>query len=88
MENTVNALFAFRNRALHNGYEWPMDTRHKFRNQIASSKWEAWFPLSTWGDDPWLASVTDSFVQTCLDVAGETVKGFRAVKIEQTGTDT
>ena len=39
MHNTLDALFRFRNYALHQGYEWPPESRTRFARLIESKKW-------------------------------------------------
>ena len=65
---TLNALFRFRNYALHQGYEWPPESRTRFSKAVAEEEWEDWFSVAKWGDELWLVYTTNTFVSECLDL--------------------
>jgi hypothetical protein len=51
LEPVLEALFEYRNRVLHSGFEWPPENRAKFENRIKA--WPAgWFECATSGDKP------------------------------------
>ena len=65
---TLAALFAYRNKMFHNGFEWPMKERHKFSEEIQRRGWPPeWFKKSTSGDQPWIFYMSADFIQHCLD---------------------
>lgn len=85
VHETVNALFTFRNCALHNGYEWPVHVRSKFFKIVSEHKqWTDWFYWSTCGGELWIVTLTDPFVSDCLKIAGATIKGFKDLRGEWT----
>ncbi|MFZ3585203.1 hypothetical protein ACOI1H_24175, partial [Loktanella sp. DJP18] len=54
-EPALEALFAFRNNMLHNGFEWPTKKVKLFTKRIASEGWpDDWFSGTDRGEDPWL----------------------------------
>ncbi len=81
----VRALFAYRNFALHNGYEADLITRKKFRDKIVSNGWEDLLAWGTTGGDPWLFSMTDDFMSECCGLGPGLHYAFD--KIQVTWTD-
>jgi len=48
LRNMLSAVFTYRNKMFHLGFEWPMDERKKFQAMIASEKWpDNWFACAT-----------------------------------------
>ena len=61
-EPALEALFAFRNNMLHNGFEWPAKKVQDFTMRIASRGWpDDWFSGTGRGKDPWLYYMTPKF---------------------------
>jgi hypothetical protein len=58
--STFEALFAYRNAALHEGYEWPTERRVKLLEEATKRKWD-WYEVTTVDGAPWLISVKDEF---------------------------
>lgn len=78
-EKTLSALFAYRNKMFHNGFEWPMEERHKFSEQIRKRGWpRGWFKKSTSGDQPWIFYMSAEFIQHCLDTIDQVLEGVGA----------
>ena len=72
----LSALFSYRNRMFHNGFEWPMKERHKFSEQIHKRGWPCeWFKKSTSGDQPWIFYMSAEFIQHCLDTIDQIFEG-------------
>jgi hypothetical protein len=64
----LTALFAYRNKIFHHGFEWPMEERKKFLARVGTEDWpEDWFSQSTSGGEPWIIYMSETFVQKCLD---------------------
>jgi hypothetical protein len=82
MDNTLRALFTYRNRALHNGYEWPRTAREEFFKLCEDKGWADWFAWSTSGGAPWIASMKDLFILQCLDVAATASKTFELIRFD------
>ena len=68
LKPTLEALFQYRNKMFHNGFEWPADERRKFDSNL--SQWpEGWFERSTSGSEPWMFYMTTMFISHCIDIA-------------------
>ena len=81
---TLAALFAYRNKMFHNGFEWPMKERHKFSEEIQRRGWPPeWFKKSTSGDQPWIFYMSADFIQHCLDTIDQVLEGVGAYVTQQ-----
>lgn len=66
LRKTLQAVFGYRNKMLHHGFEWPIEEREKFCRR-ASNEWpQDWFIWAISGDDPWVCYMTDSLINECL----------------------
>src|SRR5271166_2043483 len=65
--NRLDALFDYRNAALHRGYEWPQDAAVQFKAMIEKNGWDDWFRVGSKGETPWIISMTDSFIKDVLE---------------------
>ena len=62
---TLEALFEYRNKMFHYGFEWPPNESRKFDNRL--SDWPTgWFEKATVDDKPWMFYMTPEFIQHCL----------------------
>jgi hypothetical protein len=62
-----SVVVAYRNKMFHHGLEWPIAERKSFKGRIVSEGWSAdWFSCSQSGNDPWMVSLTDQFVDRCI----------------------
>ena len=78
-EKTLTALFAYRNKMFHHGFEWPEAERESFGNRIRSEKWpDNWFRTSRKGDDPWIFYMSRGFIQHCLVTIDGVLEGVGA----------
>ena len=78
-ERTLTALFAYRNKMFHHGFEWPEEERTKFDNRIRNEKWPAqWFKTSRKGDEPWIFYMSPEFIQHCLETIDGVLEGVGA----------
>jgi hypothetical protein len=67
LELTLSALFAYRNKMFHNGFEWPIEEREHFLKQITEKKWPSnWFFKAEYGDKPWIFYLKNEFIEHCL----------------------
>lgn len=65
----IKALFAYRNRMLHSGFEWPRAARREFADFIAQEGWpEAWFSQATSGGKPWVFYMSEALIERCFAV--------------------
>ena len=62
----LKALFGYRNNMLHNGFEWPLDTRNKFHKRTTEEWPKEWFSWARSGDAPWVCYMTDALINECL----------------------
>jgi len=64
---TLEALFEYRNKMFHCGFEWPLDERKKFEKRILS--WpKGWFESFRIDNRPWIFCMTDTFIKKVFDV--------------------
>lgn len=63
--STLEALFAFRNAALHEGYEWPIERRNTFFQDSQQRSWD-WFEVTTIDGEPWLVSAKVEFWSSAI----------------------
>jgi hypothetical protein len=71
----LDALFAYRNAMFHNGLEWPPDERASFQSR--ASGWpDDWFVWSATGGEPWIAYMTEGFIDGVLTMMEDTMDAF------------
>lgn len=76
---TLQALFEYRNKMFHCGFEWPVDEREQFDNRIKEAKWPFdWFDKATSGGKPWVFYLTDTFINHCLTMVERVIEGIGA----------
>ena len=78
LHTTLSALFAYRNRMFHNGFEWPREECQQFSNRIHNENWSHWFSRAQSGDRPWIFYMTRIFVDHCFDTIDEILDGIGA----------
>lgn len=82
----VQALFLYRNRMLHSGFEWPVADRAKFARAIAEQKFpDTWFEHASSNDEPWIFYMSEALiarvlalVDQVLDAAGRHLRAIEA----------
>jgi len=75
----LDALFEYRNKMFHCGFEWPVEERVRFQARIIDAKWPAdWFAKATIGEKPWIFYLTDTFINLCLATVDEIIAGIGA----------
>ena len=76
---TLQALFEYRNKMFHCGFEWPLDERHRFANRVVDAKWPAdWFATATKGSEPWVFYMNHVFVQHCVETLDQVISSIGA----------
>lgn len=76
LDRTLSALFAYRNKMFHHGFEWPLDERQTFEQTIRQSNWPSnWFMKSLTGGDPWVFYLSTSFIHHCLMTIDQVLEG-------------
>jgi len=74
LQLTLQALFEYRNKMFHHGFEWPTSVRKAFNNR--RTIWpEDWFSVASSGHEPWIFYLTDTFITHCLTTIDDTVSG-------------
>ncbi len=83
---TLQALFEYRNKMFHYGFEWPTEERQRFATRIDTSGWPIdWFAKATTGGEPWIFYLTDTFTSHCLDTIDSIIEGMGAFAREKLG---
>lgn len=79
LADTLNALYAYRNKMFHRGFEWPEADRLAFDNRIRSEGWPVdWFGRATSGGEPWVFYLSEAFVDHCLKSVDAVILGLGA----------
>jgi len=74
---TLRALFEYRNKMFHCGFEWPISDRMKFEKRIKDARWpDDWFSKAVSNKEPWAFYITDSFIDHCLGTADKIIEAF------------
>lgn len=67
------ALVLYRNRIFHNGFEWPVEARGKFKKLVDTRGWGAWFQSSLTNHEPWIFYMSPAFIDRCLALVDQTL---------------
>ena len=74
----LSALFDYRNKMFHCGFEWPIKERQRFEDRLNNSDWPSnWFLKATSGEEPWMFYMSPKFVELCLDRTEQIIEGIR-----------
>jgi hypothetical protein len=74
---TLSALFAYRNKMFHHGFEWPMTERAAFAETMRKQRWPAdWFLGGTSDREPWIFYLSPAFIDRCLQLADGVLAAF------------
>ena len=72
----LRALFGYRNKMLHFGFEWPEKERRAFALTIVEQHWPGeWFSASTSDGVPMMFYLSDGFVDHCLQSINAIIPG-------------
>ncbi len=80
------ALYRYRNKMFHFGFEWPERECKSFAKEIAKQGWQQWFSSATRDDVPFIFYMTEPFVQASLAAVHELLSGFGAYCVERAST--
>lgn len=75
LKATLEALFGYRNKNLHCGFEWPEDELRKFDERFAREWPPHWFTSAKTGSQPWIFYMSDAFVDHCLTTVDAILDG-------------
>ena len=79
LEPTLSALFAYRNKMFHGGFEWSSEELKRFERLLDENRWPPdWFSRATSDDEPWMFYMTSDFVDHCLEMAEEVIGGINS----------
>lgn len=77
LRQILKALFEYRNKMFHHGFEWPVDERRKFSE--CKRLWPGdWFIASESGGNPWVFYMSDTFISKCVVVTQQSIKSIGA----------
>lgn len=77
LKPVLQALFEYRNKMFHCGFEWPPVERKRFEEKRAD--WPSdWFSKSTSGDEPWIFYLSEAFTEHCLEIIHSVLSGIGA----------
>lgn len=79
LEHVLQALFEYRNKMFHNGFEWPLDERRRFARRIEDAGWpHTWFERATTGDEPWMFYMSAEFIEHTVETIHSVILGLGA----------
>lgn len=79
LSRTLGALFRYRNKMFHLGFEWPQVERTRFERAIVAEGWpQEWFTKATSGGEPWIFYVSEVFINHCLQIIDDVLLGLGA----------
>ena len=78
LDQMLSALFAYRNKMFHGGFEWSSEELRKFERDLDGNGWPSdWFSTATSNGKPWMFYMTSAFVDHCLDMAERIIGGIQ-----------
>lgn len=75
LKAVLTALFSYRNKVFHHGFEWPTCEREKFCSRIAEEGWTDWFSYSSSDNRPWIIYMRTTFIEYCLTAIDRILQG-------------
>ncbi|MDA3873416.1 MAG: hypothetical protein PF795_05605 [Kiritimatiellae bacterium] len=76
-DRLLSALFAFRNKTFHYGFEWPVRERTRFAQRIIDEGWEEeWFDKATTNEEPWIFYMSEQIIRDCNHMIDGVLDGF------------
>jgi hypothetical protein len=78
-DEMLGAVFGYRNKMLHHGFEWPPAERAKFEATIVREGWPAnWFERSQTNGETWIIYMGDTLIRHTLTQIDEMLDGIGA----------
>lgn len=75
----LGAIFGYRNKMLHHGFEWPPAERARFEATIVRERWPTnWFDRSQTNGETWIIYMSDALVRHALSKIDEMLDGIGA----------
>jgi len=75
---TLKAIFQYRNKMFHFGFEWPATECVKFAKSISDQGWNAWFSTATRDGVPFIFYMSDQLISRTFNLVHELLEGFGA----------
>lgn len=86
LKGMLLALFGYRNKMFHCGFEWPVDERKSFQRRLSATGWpEDWFDQATEDDKPWIFYMSGTFIDHCVKTIEEVITGIGAFCKDKSG---
>jgi hypothetical protein len=82
MDKVLAALFAYRNKMFHCGYEWPEEDRKKFRDTVMKEcnvEGNEWFQPAEPSGNIWIIYMSDVFINLCMETIKASLTAFGKV---------
>ena len=74
LRQTLDALFFYRSKMFHHGFEWPPCPRKHFAESLDA--WpKGWFDSATSDGEPWIFYMSPEFISHCLDTLEDVLRG-------------
>ena len=75
-KQVLDALFLYRNKMFHNGFEWPMEKRRAFEQTIRDGGFPIeWFTKATSGDDPVVFYMSEAMIDKVMATVDSVLDG-------------
>ena len=71
---TLKAMFTYRNKMFHCGFEWPKPEIESF-DKVRKTWGDGWFEHSSFGGDPWMFYMSRAFVSHCVEAVDRIITG-------------
>lgn len=78
------ALYRYRNKMFHFGFEWPAHECATFAKEIEKEGWQGWFSSATRDDVPFIFYMTESLIQGSLAAIDELLNAFGTYCMDKT----
>lgn len=76
LEHTLQALFEYRNKMFHHGFEWPVEERKRFAKRISETEWPSdWFEKASSGSTPWVFYMSEVFIEHTVQMIDAIIEG-------------
>jgi hypothetical protein len=77
LEKVLSALFEYRNKMFHCGFEWSSEDLERFHRRIKQGEWPVeWFSTAKRDEKLWMIFLTDTFIEHCLLTIEKILVGF------------
>ncbi len=86
IELVLKALFGYRNKMFHYGFEWPVEERTRFWERQQSEDWPVnWFSRATISGETWIIYLTKDFIDHCINTIGHIIETLENFVVNKSG---